>query len=508
MTDQRERLQITPDSAHRRVRFGPFEADLYTLELWKYGTRMKLGRQPFQVLAMLLSRPGDLVTREELQKQLWPEDTFFDANHGLNAAVNKLRETLNDVAKDPKYIETLPRRGYRFIGSIEHADPARKEESTEPAPTAPDGSPILMPEPPQFPRLGSTSALPRWAGSMPALGVFLAILFTASGLLTFVTKNTSQPAPRREELLSIQARAQQHIQPAEVEATETKVREPRENTDRRIAAQAASVTFEKGPAQPVAPVFRTIIPGGSGNAAPQISPDGKRLAFMSNRSGPWQIWVSDIDGSNPAQLSYTDSAGTPRWSPDGRTIAFDAPSEDGTSIYVVPSNGTGRARCLVEGKVPSFSRDGRWIYFASDQNGNSQVWKIPVSGGPAKQVTTQGGFAALESNDGYLYYSKSPGHNPEICRVRVSEGDENCSLPHLRPRTWSSWAVTRNGILFAEDMENQVSNLSVYEPEKRQVRDLVSLQSAPVWIGASFDGKRAIVNDSAEQQISLVDNLP
>ena len=123
------------------------------------------------------------------------------------------------------------------------------------------------------------------------------------------------------------------------------------------------------------------------------------------------------------------------------------------------------------------------------------------------QVTSHGGFAALESGDGYLYYSNSPERNPSICRVPVRGGEESCTLAHLRPRTWSSWAVTTDGILFVEDLPNGRSTLSLYGPQTRELRDLISLQTAPVWVGASADGKRAIVNDTAEQQISLLENL-
>src|SRR5262245_47783795 len=107
-----------------RVRFGPFEADLDTHELWKNGVRVKLGGQPFEILTLLLRKPGQMVSREELQKELWAADTFVDFNHGLNAAVNKLRETLADSAEEPKYVETLPRRGYRFVGKIQSRPPA------------------------------------------------------------------------------------------------------------------------------------------------------------------------------------------------------------------------------------------------------------------------------------------------------------------------------------------------------------------------------------------------
>lgn len=116
----------------QRVRFGPFEADLETHELWKNGIKVKLGGQPFEILALLLNRPGQMVLREELQKEIWAADTFVDFNHGLNAAVNKLRETLSDSAEEPKYIETLPRRGYRFIGKIENAVSAAAIAESQP----------------------------------------------------------------------------------------------------------------------------------------------------------------------------------------------------------------------------------------------------------------------------------------------------------------------------------------------------------------------------------------
>jgi DNA-binding winged helix-turn-helix (wHTH) protein len=100
------------------ARFAVFEVNLRTGELRKHGNRMRLQEQPFQVLALLLERPGELVTREELRQKLWPADTFVDFDHSLNTAINKLRETLGDSSSTPRYIETLPRRGYRFIASV------------------------------------------------------------------------------------------------------------------------------------------------------------------------------------------------------------------------------------------------------------------------------------------------------------------------------------------------------------------------------------------------------
>src|SRR6476620_5744668 len=114
------------------MRFGPFELT-ESSELRKHGQRLKLSGQAIDVLLMLASNAGRLVTREELQRKLWPGDSFGDFEHGLNAAVNRLRETLGDSATDPTYIETVPRRGYRFIARVDHVS-----NSTEP--TAPENA--------------------------------------------------------------------------------------------------------------------------------------------------------------------------------------------------------------------------------------------------------------------------------------------------------------------------------------------------------------------------------
>jgi cholera toxin transcriptional activator len=105
------------------IRFAEYEANLRSGELLRQGYRLKLQEKPFQVLAALLARPGELVTREELRQSLWPADTFVDFEHGLNTAVNKVREALRDSAGNPRFIETLPRRGYRFIGAIANDGP-------------------------------------------------------------------------------------------------------------------------------------------------------------------------------------------------------------------------------------------------------------------------------------------------------------------------------------------------------------------------------------------------
>lgn len=109
----------SPSSRSQIIRFATFELEPRAGELRKGGIRIRLQVQPFQVLQILLEHPGEVITREELQKRIWPADTFVDFDHGLNNAIKRLRETLSDEAETPRYIETIPLRGYRFIGNIE-----------------------------------------------------------------------------------------------------------------------------------------------------------------------------------------------------------------------------------------------------------------------------------------------------------------------------------------------------------------------------------------------------
>jgi cholera toxin transcriptional activator len=116
-------VSVPPSSpAARIVRFGVFAVDLAAGELRKNGARIRLQEQPFQILVFLLERPGEVVTREELRQKLWPADTFVDFDHSLNTAVNKLREALGDSASSPRYVETLARRGYRFLAPAQQAE--------------------------------------------------------------------------------------------------------------------------------------------------------------------------------------------------------------------------------------------------------------------------------------------------------------------------------------------------------------------------------------------------
>lgn len=137
------------------VRFGIFEADFRNGELRRSGIKIRLQEQPFRLLAVLLERPGEVVTREEIRQRLWPSDTFVSFDHSLNTAANKLRDALGDAASNPRFIETIPRRGYRFIAPVQVEPPA---ELPEPAATPRSARLLAAPEevPDVSPRLSRT----------------------------------------------------------------------------------------------------------------------------------------------------------------------------------------------------------------------------------------------------------------------------------------------------------------------------------------------------------------
>jgi TolB-like protein/DNA-binding winged helix-turn-helix (wHTH) protein/Tfp pilus assembly protein PilF len=184
-----------------RVRFGIFEADLHTGELRKRGARIRLQQQPFHVLGVLLARPGKLVTRDELQAKLWTADTFVDFDHGLNKAINKIREALGDSAESPRFIETVARRGYRFIADVETVE----IEPVSPATTAASSGDDLLTTDDREPPVAAeqTAGGRNWRRTMTTAGCGLAL---ASVILLgwLVRSRGASPAIRSVAVLPLE----------------------------------------------------------------------------------------------------------------------------------------------------------------------------------------------------------------------------------------------------------------------------------------------------------------
>jgi Tol biopolymer transport system component len=219
-----------------------------------------------------------------------------------------------------------------------------------------------------------------------------------------------------------------------------------------------------------------LISSSGSQISPQYSPDGKKIVFMSDRSGNQEIWVCDSDGLNPVQLTSFGGpgVGTPRWSPDGLRIAFDGTKEGHTNIYVINAAG-GSPVVLTSGGSnnvrPSWSRDGRWIYFGSNRTGSWQVWKSPVVSGSPMQVTRNGGREAFESPDGkFVYYSK--GFVAGIWRLPVQGGEE---VQVLDDGLQGHWALTDQGVYLLTPNRNGLPAIEFFNISRGRLAKIVDL---------------------------------
>jgi Tol biopolymer transport system component len=249
---------------------------------------------------------------------------------------------------------------------------------------------------------------------------------------------------------------------------------------------------------------------------PAFSPDGRHIAFTSDRSGNMEIWVSDLDGTNAVQLTSIGAvSAVPTWSPDGELIAFHSNVEKQYEVYVTPLSG-GKPRRLtsppLNAAFPNFSRDGQWIYFQSNRTGRIEIWKIPASDGDAVQVTDDGAAHAFASPDGnYLYYTQGPLTAPSLTapslwRVPVSGGE---SVPVLKDMFSGSFAVTNKGIYYVEPGAEA----------RMQFLDLITRRSTtvarnlgntwPTFLAASPDGRTILYSrvDSSIDDLMLVEHF-
>jgi len=327
-------------STHRRIRFGTFELDVRSGELHKGSTRLKVPDKSIEILRALLEQPGELVTREALRDRLWPGNTFVDFEHGLNAAVRRLRDALGDSAETPRFIETLPRRGYRFIGTVVDAAAGKLDDQVPSPLRTSDSEPRPSPLDPVATNGTATTAEPTSRVNRVRFALAaLVLLASAVGAVWW----RDRPASFGDERTSL----------------------------RRLTFDAGLQTD---------PVF---------------SPDGRRLAFASNRAGNFDIWVQPVEGGDPIQLTHDPADDTqPDWSPDGNWIVFrsertwlDAASQrsvGGVFRVFVPDRRV--ERVAASGYYPRVSPDGRRIAFSSSAFMSAAFYLAAANGTGASRI--------------------------------------------------------------------------------------------------------------------------
>jgi len=311
---------------HRRVvRFGVFEMDLDARELCKSGVRVRLQDQPFRVLTLLVEHPGKIVSREEIKDAVWAEDTFVEFDHGLNTVVQKIRQALGDSATSPRFLETVPRRGYRFLAPVEGLrvarDPAGRESPTAEVPGAVD----------------SEAKHPRQNGTTPTaiqLGAAAILLIAAAvGVTWLLTRPPSSPSQPTIEQLTFDVGLSIH---------------PAISPDGTLVAYASDRAAE----------------------------------------GNLDIWLKPVAGGQPTRLTSHEAVDDwPAFSPDGGRIAFYS-QRDGGAVYVVPLLGGEATLIASNARRPRFSPDGKWIAYSFFGSGGRlpSVQVVPASGGESRQL--------------------------------------------------------------------------------------------------------------------------
>ena len=416
----------------RLVKFGVFELDLRSGELRKSGARLSLQQQPLQLLAVLLERPGELVTRDELRKRLWPDDTFVDFEHGLNAAVKRLRDTLGDSADSPRFVETVPRRGYRFI-----------------APASVGGMPVPLPRVRRV-LLLLTAGL---AVGIGGLWIYLSAdrpVNSTSPLtaVPFTTLPGQEVAPAfspdgsqiafawaaegprdqfdlyvkvigRENLLRLTSRPAEFISPAwspDGRQIAFARLAPGDNAIYLISPLGGSE--RKLADAPLAYFVQTML---------SWSPDGKSLAFF-DRGPSGQLGVSQIDiatlekrwWGNPSPECALSWA--PAFSPDGTSLAVGCMvAVNINDLFVWPiAGGAGRRVVRVEGDFTgmTWTADGTSLIYAADGN----LWRVAagVSGGRPEKLLADVAMPALSRDGKRLAFAKRGPDNVNLWQVGLT----------------------------------------------------------------------------------------
>ena len=247
---------------------------------------------------------------------------------------------------------------------------------------------------------------------------------------------------------------------------------------------------------------------------PRFSPDGRRVAFTSDRTGAWEIWLSDPDGSNLSQLTsmgeQATGTGAPHWSPDGSQIVFASDAEGQFEIYVISTAG-GKPRRLTTDPAfdhgPRFSRDGKWIYFNSQRTGDYRVFRMPATGGDAVRITQHPGHVQGESADGgHLYYVGTSVAGSPLWRMAVSGGPPQKVVDGV---VWWSAEVHAKGIYYIDRPATE-ARLQYYDLATRKSTILArGLGDWAAGVTATPDGRTILFSrvDSSIKDLMLVENF-
>lgn len=306
-----------------RYAFGPFEFDVDKASLRKYGIPIRIQKQPLQILRTLVERSDQVVTREDLRQTVWGNDTFVDFEHGLNAAVNKIRQALGDSSDRAQYIETLPGQGYRFIAPVETL--SGREVAIEAAVQLPEVS-STSPRPPQAER--ETHGVPFRPGSRWWIGAALMLVVT------------------------IWVAARFHLRPSEERVLSLQINPP-DGSEFAVGTQAAGMS---------------------------LSPDGKTAAYVATAGGKAALWVRPLDGTSARLLAGTEDAGMPFWSPDGKSVAFVA---NGKLQRVYLAGGTPQTICQINARGGTWRADDRILL----GGWSSGLYEVDAAGGTASPFT-------------------------------------------------------------------------------------------------------------------------
>jgi len=247
----------------------------------------------------------------------------------------------------------------------------------------------------------------------------------------------------------------------------------------------------------------------------QFSPDGRQIIFASDRTGNYEIWLSDAEGKNQRQLTDSPAQeGSPRFSPDGNFIVYDAQINDGSNIYIIPASG-GAARQLTDvGKtnaLPAWSADGQWIFFRSNRSGNHEIWKMPAAGGEAVQISREGAFEMFAAPDGKTVYYSKGGRTAGLWRVSTEGGAEEPVAELAEAGAWRSWCVTANGIYYTAFSVQPPFQIKFFDFATRQTKAVNKVEKSPITyysnLSVSPDGKKILYarQDQSASSIMLAE---